>query len=264
MNILRQELAPISDKAWKELFSQAKDAFSNYLTARRLVDVKEPKGLDFGVINTGRLKKLDEKSNENTVCSIFDVQPLIELKTYFKLDRQEIDSIDRGCKNPDLAPLIEAARVISKLEDEIVYYGMKKANVDGLKKNVSDTITLSLDAESLLKSIVDAKGKLVYLGIGGPYSLVVSPEVWKFIVSHGKGYPLLKSVKNTIDGKIVVSPHIKDVFFLSERGGDFILNFGQDLSIGYDSHNDKHISLYFLETLTFQVFENAAVCLELK
>jgi len=44
MNILKQELAPISDKAWKELFSQAKDVFANYLTARRLVDVTKPKG----------------------------------------------------------------------------------------------------------------------------------------------------------------------------------------------------------------------------
>jgi uncharacterized linocin/CFP29 family protein len=264
MNSLKQELAPISDKAWKELFDQSKGVFANCLTARRVVDVTEPKGLDFGVINTGRLKKIDEKSNENTVCSLFDVQPLIELKIYFKLDRQEIDSIDRGCKDADFAPLIEAARMISKQEDEIVYYGMNKANIDGLKKNVSDIITLPLDAENLLKSIVDAKGKMAYLGIGGPYSLLVSPDIWKFIISHGKGYPLLKSVKNTIDGKILVSPHIKDVFFLSERGGDFILSLGQDLSIGYDSHNDKNINLYFLETLTFQVFENAAVCLELK
>ena len=58
-----------------------------------------------------------------------------------------------------MSPLIGVARVISKLEDEIVYYGMKETNIDGLKKNIIYTITLLLDAENLLKSIVDTKGK---------------------------------------------------------------------------------------------------------
>jgi len=34
---------------------------------------------------------------------------------------------------------------------------------------------------------------------------------------------------------------------------------GQDLSIGYESHNNKTVQLYFTESFTFQVIDPAAV-----
>jgi len=49
---------------------------------------------------------------------------------------------------------------------------------------------------------------------------------------------------------------------LSLRGGDFVLDCGQDLSIGYLQHDARTVRLYLEESFTFRVVEpDAAVAL---
>ena len=49
---------------------------------------------------------------------------------------------------------------------------------------------------------------------------------------------------------------------LSLRGGDFVLDCGQDLSIGYRDHDAEAVRLYVEESITFRVLEpDAAVAL---
>ena len=61
-----------------------------------------------------------------------------------------------------------------------------------------------------------------------------------------------------LDGGIVWAPAIDGAFLLSTRGGDFELRIGQDLSIGYLSHDASGIQLYFEETLTFLAYTSEA------
>jgi uncharacterized linocin/CFP29 family protein len=37
------------------------------------------------------------------------------------------------------------------------------------------------------------------------------------------------------------------------RGGDFLFESGEDLSVGYSSHDAEHVRLYFEESFTFRV-----------
>jgi uncharacterized linocin/CFP29 family protein len=37
------------------------------------------------------------------------------------------------------------------------------------------------------------------------------------------------------------------------RGGDFLFESGQDLSIGYESHDSDQVNLYIEESFTFRV-----------
>lgn len=39
----------------------------------------------------------------------------------------------------------------------------------------------------------------------------------------------------------------------SQRGGDFLLEVGEDLSIGYESHGEDAVELYLVESFTFRV-----------
>ena len=45
---------------------------------------------------------------------------------------------------------------------------------------------------------------------------------------------------------------------LTTRGGDFELTIGQDISIGYLSHSETTVRLYFQETLTFLLLTTEA------
>ena len=55
------------------------------------------------------------------------------------------------------------------------------------------------------------------------------------------------------DGEIIWAPAIAGAAVLSTRGGDYELYLGQDVSIGYLSHDATSIELYFQESLTFLV-----------
>ena len=49
---------------------------------------------------------------------------------------------------------------------------------------------------------------------------------------------------------------------LTTRGGDFALDIGQDISIGYVSHSKTIVELYVQETFTFRLLTaEAAVVL---
>ena len=48
------------------------------------------------------------------------------------------------------------------------------------------------------------------------------------------GYPLREHVSLLLGGPIVWVPGIEGAVLLSRRGGDFLFDSGQDISLGYD------------------------------
>jgi len=103
-------------------------------------------------------------------------------------------------------------------------------------------------------------------GIGGPYALVLGKEPYKWLMAgEPNAYPLRERVQALVPGGIHWSPVLKGGALLSRRGGDFELTVGEDLAIGYKSHNAKEVDLFFTESFTFRVLEPAAaVALELE
>ena len=49
------------------------------------------------------------------------------------------------------------------------------------------------------------------------------------------------------------TPGLSGGVVISQRGGDFLLEAGQDLSVGYDSHDADEVRLYIEESLSFRV-----------
>jgi uncharacterized linocin/CFP29 family protein len=78
-------------------------------------------------------------------------------------------------------------------------------------------------------------------------------------VTTDYGYPVRDQLAKLLDGEILWAPAISGAFLLSGRGGDYALHLGQDLSIGYLSHDDTSVGFYFQESLTFLVYTPEAV-----
>ena len=79
---------------------------------------------------------------------------------------------------------------------------------------------------------------------------------------HG-GYPLLEHLRKIVEGPIVWAPGVNGAVVLSLRGGDFVFESGQDVSIGYDSHDSEVVRLYLQESFSFHVATpEAAVALK--
>jgi uncharacterized linocin/CFP29 family protein len=61
-----------------------------------------------------------------------------------------------------------------------------------------------------------------------------------------------------IISNIIWAPAMTGAVVLSTRGGDFELNIGSDVSIGYFSHTDDSVRLYLQDTFTFRVLTTEA------
>ena len=97
-------------------------------------------------------------------------------------------------------------------------------------------------------------------GVDGPYALLLGAEAYT-AVSGGsdEGYLVIQHIRRLIDGEIVWAPAIEGGYVLTTRGGDFELDIGQDISIGYLGHSRTNVELYLQETFTFRLLTTEAV-----
>lgn len=264
MNNLHRNLAPISDAAWAQIEEEAKRTLKRYLTARKVVDVDGPKGFELSAVSTGHLHSI-ETPGEDVQASLREVNPVVEFRVPFELSRKAIDDVDRGSEDSDWQPLKDAAQKIAFAEDRAVFEGYAAAAIQGIREGSSNkAVKLTKTIKNYPEKIAQALNELRFAGVDGPYALVLGTDAYT-AASGGsdEGYPMLHHLQELIDGEIIWAPAIKGGFVISTRGGDFKLTIGQDISIGYLSHNDETVKLYLQESFTFQLYTaEAAVSLE--
>lgn len=260
MNILKKQLAPLTENAWKEINDQAKEIFKVYLTGRKFVDIDGPNGLEQGAVSTGRLLSTDH-SEKGINYGLREVLPLIEIRKPFELDHWEMDNIERGAKDIDLESLEKAAKQVASFEENLIYKGLKEGKVAGLENSTSHPkVKLPATPEKCLKVIGEQVQNFEKEGIEGPYTLIINGNKWKEILSLDTGYPVVKKLEEVLKvNKVIVNHGDFNSYLITERGGDFELSVGQDISIGYEGIEDKKIKLFFMESLTFRVIGPEAV-----
>jgi len=262
---LRRSLAPLTDAAWTAIDETARRTLRPLLSARSVVDVDGPHGPEFAAVNLGRLEISRKKSASAVPWGIRQVQPLIEVRLPFLLEQMELDNITRGSADPDLSRLEAAARQLAAFEESAIYHGFADAQLKGLLASCSHKpLKLAPKPEQWPQVIGDGLKALRTGGIDGPFALVLSVDSFHALEAAGSGsYPPEKRIRALIQGPLLWSPALKGGVLLSTRGGDFSLAIGQDIAIGYASHDREQIELYLEESFTFRVLGPAAA-VELK
>ena len=69
---------------------------------------------------------------EGVQGAIRQVQPLAELWSPFDLSRASLETVERGARDPDLDPLVQAAIHIARTEDKAVFHGWPAAGIGGM------------------------------------------------------------------------------------------------------------------------------------
>jgi uncharacterized linocin/CFP29 family protein len=264
MDHLYRELAPITEAAWSQIEDEAKGRLVTHLAARKLVDLEGPHGWGHSATDLGRVDDVPGPA-EGVAALRRRVLPLVELRADFSVSRQEIDDADRGADDIDLPELDEAVRQLALGENTTVFHGYADTGILGITECSShQPIRCSDDMEQYPKVVAHAVDMLRRSGIGGPYGLAIGPEIYTAIVEtdeHG-GHLLLDHLRKILDGPLVWAPGVQGGVVLSLRGGDFVLDCGQDLSIGYRDHDAEVVRLYVEESISFRVLEpDAAVAL---
>jgi len=252
MNNLHRELAPVSDAAWASIEAEARRTFTLHVAARRVVDVRGPEGLSVAAVGTGHLTSIDAPW-DGVTARLRSVQPLVELRVPFTLSRAAIDDVERGAQDPDWQPVKDAARTIAFAEDRAVFEGYPAAGIAGVRASSSNpALPLPPSAADYPDAVSKAVSALRLAGVDGPFSLLLSADAYTRVSETADhGYPVRDHLARVVDGDIIWAPAIDGAFVLSGRGGDHELRLGQDLSIGYLSHDASSVELYFTESLTF-------------
>lgn len=259
-DILRRELAPVTDAAWDFIDHQALQVLKPNLSARSIVDFSGPHGWELGAVNLGRVEIEQGEPLNGVHWGLRENLPLIEIRIPFKLNQMELDFVNRGSKDPDLSAVQDAARRAAIFEDMAVYNGFKEAGIEGIAEATPhDRIELSDDAEEIEKAVAKAVEMLRLTGIGGPYALILALSQYHSLLQSTKtGYPLYKVAQEMVQGKITWSLALEGGLLVSTRGGDYEITVGQDLAIGYHLHTKEDVELYMTESFTFRVLEPLA------
>ncbi|BCB75681.1 hypothetical protein Pflav_020910 [Phytohabitans flavus] len=191
-------------------------------------------------------------------------QPLVELRVPFTVAREQVDAVERGAKDADWGPAKDAARRIAYAEDRAIFHGYPAAAIAGISPTSSNPpVPLPPGADDYPGAVARAVSALRLAGVDGPYRLALGADAYtRATEAVDDGYPVVEHIARLVDGDVVWAPAITGGVLLSTRGGDFELHLGQDLAIGYLSHDATTIELYFQESLTFMAYTaEAAVAL---
>jgi uncharacterized linocin/CFP29 family protein len=262
MNHLLRGLAPFGDAVWKQIDDEARERLEPALGARRLVDFSGPHGWDFSATPLGRVEEVPP-DQEGLVAKRRRNLAVVELRAPFTLARAELAAGDRGAADVDFENLDAAAINLASRENSAVLHGWGDAGMPGIgETSAEQTVHPPAEIDNYPSAIAQAVERLLRNGVGGPYALAVANSEYTRIVetAEGGGYPLVEHLREILGGPVVWTPGVDGGIVVTLRGGDFLFESGQDISVGYDSHDADEVNLYLEESFTFRsVTPEAAV-----
>jgi uncharacterized linocin/CFP29 family protein len=252
---LLREHAPITEAGWELLDSEARERLAPALAARRLVDFSGPSGWAHSATNLGRTGSVAGAPG-GIEAAKRRVLPLVEARAPFSVTRSELADADRGAKDVDLGELESALQRIATAENAAVFHGWPDAGIEGIAEATThDPIPLGEDCERYPRHVAVAVDTLRGAGIDGPYGLALGPEAHTRVLEtsqHG-GYPLLEHLREILGGPLVWAPGVEGAVVMRVGGEHFLFDCGEDLSIGYDSHDTEAVQLYLEESFSFRI-----------
>ena len=254
MNHLLRDKAPLTEAAWAEVDEEAKRTLEHFLAARRLIEFSDPKGWEHSAEPTGRVEDAGTLQDGGVVARTRTVQPMTELRTAFELSRRDLEAIDRGACDVDLDAVVHAAKQAALAEDAMVFHG--GAGSLGLTDATPhDPVEISNDYDHYPRFVAQGMARLQDAGVGGPYAIALGPRCYTGVIEESEmgGYPVLEHLRLILGGPVVRAQAVNGAVVLSQRGGDFELVSGQDLSIGYLDHDAETVRLYLEETLALRI-----------
>lgn len=262
MSHLLRSLAPITAQGWALLDDEARARLRTGLAARKLVDFSGPHGFDHSAHNLGRVGPPVDAPVDGVEARLRKVLSLAEIRVPFAVSRSALLDAERGAADIDLDDLDRAIRQVALVENVAVLHGWSEAGIVGATDaSAHEPMALGASFAGYPAVVASAVEVLRAAGMDGPYGLALGPDAYTGVVETAEcgGHLLLDHLRTILGGPVVWAPGVRGGVLLSLRGGDFVLDCGEDISIGYDHHDAEQVALYLEETFTFQVDSPDAV-----
>src|SRR5258705_77394 len=105
--------------------------------------------------------------------------PLVEMRFYFEMTREEMDAIELGSEDPELQPLIAAATRLAYAEDTAIFHGYAAGGIKGIDQaSAHPILPIPDDYQAYPHSIAEATRLLRLAGVDGPYAIALGPRYY--------------------------------------------------------------------------------------
>jgi len=262
MDWLRRSSAPLSERVWQAIDEAVVRAAKQELAARRIADLEGPKGWDHVAEPIG-FTRPGSAAKSGAARTVAEVILLTEVRADFVMPWTVIDAFERGARVLDTATAEHAAREVALAEDDLAFRGGPGSTgfVTGASPRIplGDWSTGGQVAADLLAAVSTLDGA----GIPGPYAAVLEPARY-YAYLRAAAERRLSTEADRLEGLISGihrSAVIRGGALFSLRGGDFLLDLGGDVSVGYRCHDGTNVHLFCVETIGAHLLTPAAVCL---
>ena len=255
-NHLLRSHAPISDADWQLLDDEARERLTPALAARRLVDFSGSARLAvLGAPTSGASSALATRPCDGVAA----VQRRV-LRAGRGPGRVR-DLARRAARRrprrrrPDLEPLDAAARQIAVAENKAVFHGWADASIRGSPRPRRTGLQLG-EAPDELPAAGGQRGRAAAAERdrrARTRSRSARRVQARRRDRRGRRLPAARSPAQDHRGADRLGAGRQGRGVVSQRGGDFLFESGQDLSIGYLDHDADVVRLYLEQSFSFHV-----------
>ena len=259
MSHLLREHAPITEAGWELLDDEARERLTPALAARKLVDFAGPHGWEHSATNLGRVEALGDAPGDGVDAAQRRVLPLVELRAPFTVSRARARR--RRPRRRGRRPRRRSTRPPTGspvAENVAVFHGWGAAGIAG----IAEASTARRDrARRGLRALPaprrqGGRGAAARPGSTGPTGSRSGPEAYTRVIETSRARRLPAARPPAQDPRRadrLGAGRARARSCCSLRGGDFLFESGEDLSIGYDSHDADAVHLYLEESFSFRV-----------
>ncbi|WLR53224.1 family 1 encapsulin nanocompartment shell protein [Bacillus tianshenii] len=266
--------SPLNETQWEELDQTVINSASRQLIGRRFIDIYGPLGNGVQSVTNdiyedselGSLSYHGQSSEISLPKKRVNLSvPLLhkDFILYWR-DLQYAEALN----NPiDFSAAANAAQQCAHLEDDLIFNGSKEFDLPGLlnvKGKLSHIRNDWMTSGGAFSDIVEARNKLLKMGHTGPYTLILSPQLYALLhrVHQGTNVLEIEHVRELMTGGVLQSPMIS-----GERG--VIVDAGKqnvDLAIAQDFEtvflDDENMNYIFrvFESVVLRIKRPSAIC----
>lgn len=265
MKFLNRETSPIATAVWAQIDAVFTTMLSQRLKLRSLVGFTSVP-FETDAVATGNLKTLT--SSKELTLSVRKPMAMVEIRYDFNLPKSIVEAFKRDKPDFDDSVFKQASNAFSSVENSMILEGVKEAEIEGILNNIPRKSIRAEDTKGLIDAVASMIAAFGGEFVEGPYKLVLSTATLIKMVAESEGGVSVKSRLESLLGAdfFVVCESIGDekILALSQRGGDFVLYNGLDVSIGFSEEKADSYALFLTESCTFRIINpEAAVVITL-
>ncbi len=267
MSYLSREAVSLPESLWGRIDEAVTSTARQALVSRRFLHLFGPLGAGQTHVTIDDATAVGEKAEGGIITT--EGRKVIEVPTLysdFTLLARDLEAAGRTGMPVDVSKASAAAEEVALKEDELVLLGDAARGYDGLLTAAGvSKATLSdwAEGENAFSDVAEALAHLAKKGLYGPYSLVVSPELFAKLhrIQPGTGALEIDRLRALV-GHVYLTPVLGDkikaaLLACAERNMD--LAVGQDLSTAYLEQVNLNHSFRVLESVVARVKRPEAV-----